>query len=93
MERKLLYSAILGALALGSMTHSSTSLAANATDNTEKCYGIAKKGMNDCQTAHQSCAGSATEDKQPDAFLFVPQGLCNKIVGGQLTPPEKKPAE
>lgn len=52
----------------------------------EKCYGIAKAGTNDCQTANASCAGSATKDNQADAFLLVPKGLCNKIVGGSLTP-------
>ena len=50
----------------------------------EKCYGIVKKGMNDCATATASCAGSATKDKQKDAFLLMPKGLCEKIVGGSL---------
>ncbi|EHL29051.1 BufA1 family periplasmic bufferin-type metallophore [Legionella drancourtii] len=50
----------------------------------EKCYGIAKMGMNDCATATSSCAGSSTKDKQKDAFLFMPKGLCEKIVGGSL---------
>lgn len=50
----------------------------------EKCYGIAKMGMNDCATATASCASSATKDKQKDAFLFMPKGLCEKIVGGSL---------
>ena len=56
------------------------------TETMEKCYGIVKAAMNDCQTATQSCAGSATKDKRPDAFLFLPKGDCNKIVGGSLTP-------
>lgn len=51
---------------------------------TEKCYGIAKMGMNDCATASASCAGSSTKDSQKDAFLFLPKGLCEKIVGGTL---------
>lgn len=59
---------------------------ANQDDGTEKCYGIVKAGLNDCSTAKQSCAGSATKDNQPDAFIFVPKGLCNKIVGGALKP-------
>jgi uncharacterized membrane protein len=50
----------------------------------EKCYGIAKAGMNDCAAGTQSCAGSVTKDKQADAFLFVPKGLCQKITGGIL---------
>jgi len=58
---------------------------AASTEDMEKCYGIVKKGMNDCQTKTQSCAGSATVDNQSDAFLFLPKGDCNKIVGGSLT--------
>ncbi len=55
------------------------------TDKMEKCFGIAKKGMNDCQTKTASCAGSATKDKQEDAFLFLPKGDCAKIAGASLT--------
>lgn len=59
-----------------------------AQENTEKCYGIVKAGMNDCATATQSCAGSATKDRQPDAYLFVPKGVCEKIAGGMPKPKE-----
>lgn len=54
-------------------------------ENQEKCYGIVKAGMNDCSTAKSSCAGSSTSDNQKDAFLILPKGLCEKIVGGSLT--------
>jgi uncharacterized membrane protein len=50
----------------------------------EKCYGVVKIGMNDCATATASCAGSSDKDNQKDAFLFMPKGLCEKIVGGSL---------
>ncbi|MBI2786172.1 MAG: DUF2282 domain-containing protein [Legionella longbeachae] len=56
----------------------------DATITNEKCYGIVKQGMNDCSTATASCAGSSAKDKQKDAFLFLPKGLCDKIVGGSL---------
>lgn len=52
----------------------------------EKCYGVVKAGMNDCATATASCAGSATKDNEPDAFIITPQGLCEKLVGGKLAP-------
>ncbi|WP_115709054.1 BufA1 family periplasmic bufferin-type metallophore [Legionella sainthelensi] len=55
------------------------------TTTTEKCYGIAKKGMNDCATATASCASSATQDGQKDAFILLPKGICERIVGGSLT--------
>ncbi|KTD41231.1 DUF2282 domain-containing protein [Legionella parisiensis] len=58
----------------------------DTTATTEKCYGISKKGMNDCATATASCASSATKDKQKDAFILLPKGLCDRIVGGSLKP-------
>jgi uncharacterized membrane protein len=52
----------------------------------EKCYGIAKAGKNDCQTANSSCAGTSRRDGQADAWLYVPGGACERIVGGSLSP-------
>lgn len=55
------------------------------TASTEKCYGIARAGKNDCQTKHSSCAATAKKDSQSDAWLSVPKGACERIVGGSLT--------
>ena len=52
----------------------------------EKCYGIAKAGRNDCQTANSSCAGTSKRDGQADAWVYVPAGACAKVVGGSLQP-------
>lgn len=57
----------------------------NTLAEKEKCYGIVKAGQNDCNTATQSCAGSATKDKQRDAFIFLPKGTCERIVDGKLS--------
>jgi len=54
-------------------------------DKMEQCFGIAKAGKNDCQTATSSCAGTSKKDAQTDAWLSVPKGVCEKIVGGKLT--------
>ena len=59
--------------------------AAQAQGNTEKCYGISKAGKNDCQTAKSSCAGTSKKDAQADAWIAVPKGTCEKIVGGKLS--------
>jgi len=59
--------------------------AAQAQGNMEKCYGIAKAGKNDCQTAKSSCAGTSKTGAQPDAWISVPKGACDKIIGGKLT--------
>ena len=56
-------------------------LNANAAEK-EKCYGITEAGKNDCATKNSSCAGTSVKDGQDDAFVVVPKGLCEKIVGG-----------
>ena len=50
----------------------------------EKCYGVAKAGKNDCQTASSSCAGTSKRDGEKSAWIYVPAGSCDKLVGGQL---------
>ena len=47
----------------------------------EKCYGVVKAGHNDCQTASNSCAGNSKADAQKDAWVYLPIGVCDKIVG------------
>ncbi len=41
-----------------------------------------KQVKNDCATKSSSCAGTAKEDNQKDAFVVVPKGLCGKLTGG-----------
>jgi uncharacterized membrane protein len=60
--------------------------AAAAVEQPEKCYGIVKAGKNDFQTASSSCAGTSKSDAQADAWIYVPKGTCEKIVGGSLEP-------
>lgn len=87
---KIIKSAITSILSLsviGNLITPSTVIAAET--KMEKCYGIVKAGMNDCPTVGGSCAGSALRDNQPDAFILLPKGTCNKIVGGSLTPKSK----
>jgi uncharacterized membrane protein len=55
----------------------------------EKCYGIARAGHNDCFTAKYSCAGTSTKDSEPQAWIYVPKGTCNRIAGGSTTAPKK----
>jgi uncharacterized membrane protein len=52
----------------------------------EKCYGITKAGKNDCQTANSSCAGTSRRNSQGDAWIYVPKGTCDRLVGGSLQP-------
>jgi uncharacterized membrane protein len=44
---------------------------------TEKCYGVAKAGRNDCSAgAGTSCAGTSTTDYQGNAWKLVKKGTC-----------------
>ncbi len=57
------------------------------TFKAEKCYGIAKAGQNDCAaTGNSSCAGTSRINADPNAWLFVAEGYCERIVGGSLHP-------
>lgn len=56
----------------------------------EKCYGVAKAGQNDCGDANNvhSCMGHAATDGDGSEWIAVPKGLCERLVGGSLTPYE-----
>lgn len=66
---------------------------AHTTDapKTEKCYGVAKAGKNDCKAgAGTSCAGTSKTDYQGNAWKLVKAGTCTTILtpkgNGSLTP-------
>lgn len=50
----------------------------------EKCYGVAKAGKNDCaaKDGSSSCAGQSKKDADANNWVYVPAGLCDKLVGG-----------
>ena len=48
----------------------------------EKCYGVVKAGGVDCCSHRHRCGGTSTEDRDGDAWIYVPDGTCKKIVGG-----------
>ena len=50
---------------------------------TEACFGIARAGQNDCKTHAHVCAGWSRRDGDPGAFIYVPAGTCERIVGGR----------
>jgi uncharacterized membrane protein len=84
--KKVVKAAMFAAIAIG-MTNSVVVSAADnkAQDNKdmEKCYGIAKAGMNDCGTPTHACASHSTKDADPSDWMYVPKGTCDKIVGGK----------
>lgn len=56
----------------------------------EKCYGIVKAGKNDCGANGHSCAGQAAKDGDANEWILVPEGTCDKIVGSNTEPKDKK---
>lgn len=83
----LVTAALASVIVLG-LTGVSTANAADKKD-VEKCYGVAKAGKNDCKTLSNACAGHSTADAQPDAFIALPKGTCERISGGSLEAPAK----
>ena len=79
-NNQILSAAIGSLLVLGLSGHAS----AADKPGMEKCFGIAKAGMNDCtgpKSSH-SCAGQATKNNDANDFVAVPKGTCDKIAGG-----------
>ena len=77
--------AVLVASALA-LALSMTAAATVRAEDTEKCFGIAKAGKNDCKAGSHACAGHSTADADPQSFINVPMGTCEKIVGGSMKP-------
>lgn len=78
--------AAIAALTSGGVLVSTATQAAGAVvcAEQERCYGIAKAGKNDCATSASACSGSAKQDNQKDAWVYVPKGMCAKVAGGTL---------
>jgi uncharacterized membrane protein len=54
--------------------------------DTEKCYGVAFAGKNDCGTAKHACAGQGAKvDKDPSEWKYVANGTCVNM-GGHTQP-------
>lgn len=53
--------------------------AAAQQNETEKCFGVALKGKNDCAAGPgTTCAGTSKVDYQGNAWSLVPKGTCEK---------------
>lgn len=83
MTNKVIKTACAAILAMSLGTQASAALNSDTPKGMEKCYGIAKAGMNDCGTKanKNACAGSSTVDGDKSAYMLLPKGTCLKIVG------------
>jgi len=80
----IIQSALCAALALGLTSASHAATPPKATkEGLEKCYGIVKSGLNDCGADSHACAMQSVKDNDPNDWLYLPKGTCEKIVGGK----------
>jgi uncharacterized membrane protein len=79
-------SALAAAIVVPTVVSAQKPVPAPTAFKTEKCYGIAKAGKNDCaSTGNNSCGGSSKLNGDPKAWIYTPAGYCDRIVGGSLT--------
>ena len=82
----LVRAAIAGLLAAG-LAAPVSAQKSPAPPATEKCFGVAKAGQNDCGTAKHGCATQGKVDRDPEEWKMVPKGECTKM-GGKMDPPK-----
>ena len=86
MNKRIFIAAAL-ASAIAPVVLSAQKPAPAPTFKAEKCYGIARAGKNDCaSTGNNSCGGTSKLNSDPKAWIYVPEGYCERIVGGSKTP-------
>jgi uncharacterized membrane protein len=87
MDKRYIVASALAAAFAAPTLMSAQKPVAEPSFKAEKCYGIAKAGKNDCaSTGNNSCGGSSKLDSDPRAWIYVPAGYCERIVGGSLKP-------
>jgi uncharacterized membrane protein len=87
-KRVVIASALAAAVAAPALVSAAQAgPAAKPSFKAEKCYGLAKAGKNDCaSTGNNSCAGTSKVSGDPNAWIFVPAGYCERIVNGNMKP-------
>jgi uncharacterized membrane protein len=87
-QKHILAAAVAGLFAFGAASGTALAQAKADPKGTEKCYGIAKAGQNDCAGGPNGCAGMSKKDNDPNAFKFVKTGTCAQM-GGKMKPAGK----
>lgn len=86
-RRVAIASALAAAVVAPALLSAQKPVPAPTNFKAEKCYGIAKAGQNDCASAgNNSCGGTSKISSDPRAWIYVPAGYCERIVGGSLKP-------
>jgi uncharacterized membrane protein len=83
---RILRAALAGLFAAGALSVTASALADDKDHaKDEKCAGIIKAGKNDCATSKNQCHGHVQADRDPEGWIYVPKGTCDKIAGAHLT--------
>jgi len=78
-KQALITTAVSSLLAVGALT-----VSAQDAPDMEKCYGIVKAGANDCAGPGHTCQGQAATDADPNEYILLPAGTCDRISGGEV---------
>lgn len=88
MDNKIKFTAAM-TLALAALSQNANAhMEPKKNSNMEKCYGVVKAGKNDCvsKANSHSCATMAKTDSNPNEWVKLPKGLCERLAGGSLKP-------
>ena len=83
MNTTLISTALASLIALGAVStaQAADDQAMGPDKNSEKCFGVAKAGKNDCAAgAGTTCAGTSKVDHQGNAWSYVVKGTCEKMM-------------
>ena len=87
MKSKFINLAALGLLALSTVSCKEQKQAEPSSDASAeemvKCYGVAKKGKNDCASANgkHGCEGESITDNDPCEWALVKKSVCESESG------------
>lgn len=87
-KAKFLTAASIALAAIAQTQNALAHLEPKKNEDKEKCYGVVKAGKNDCASKanSHSCATFAKTDSDPNEWIKLPKGLCEKLVGGNTEP-------
>jgi uncharacterized membrane protein len=85
-KQATIQAAVAGLIAIG-FAASAAAQPVMPKEGTEKCYGVAKAGQNDCGTAKHACAAQGVKvDNDANEWKYVAKGTCEKMGGKPAAP-------
>jgi uncharacterized membrane protein len=83
-QNSIVILAALGATLLVVQTQTNwLDAAASQHAERERCFGVTREAGNDCATPKHSCAAQSTQARDPEEWIMLPKGLCEKLAGGR----------